>query len=904
MKIDNRFAFRSRRNATLQGVLCVLLLACAVSASAHTVYDGGKALRQNCASGTYANPYTDENGGRWSYHTSSAVAPFTNLGSFQTHTKVDSNQLDGWGGTASPHLKVNITGSALTRSAFLDNADPIEPDELVIHPAGSGNTYTVLRFTIPEDGWYSAFVSFRDTSLQPASNNPGVNSGASVYVTLGPANGDKTLVSGIVSLEHVTNSSPRLDFQIPAQRLTAGMRFNFAVGNNVHDSAQANPHSNDATGVKVIIVKEDEGSFYDVGRALKNEVSSSYTNPHGNTQDGAWHYLRPTVPSGVDFVSWAPTNISYAMEGFAHQCKRTEGVGFCNNNENKSPFVVVNTNSTSVSMGGGNAQLAPQEACIHPNPTTGWTTVRFRPPVSGWYSGSIVARDVNRNPDRDGVRVYLNIADHVVDSAYIDYNDKSNSTAHIAFDARLLAAGEPVDIVVSPTATIDSDATAISAIFRRETGDVYDAATSFTAQWTGGNRTHPFPDVLGGGATWDVGTKTNAQVTSQFYSMPANLLLNGTDLSWCVYASGTSQANGNLPRIALATNGVVSSDSYYLMSDTTVNGKMLRIVPNEMFVHPNTPGYQSSCPTLKAKVPADGIYRMRGHARDLNTDTVLATPNGADGVLFSLSAGGSIPAAARVSIDTVKYTGSVAEASIDGDRLWLKAGDAINAVIDPGVNISNDGTGLSVCYIKEGDVTDDIRVVNVHVTQRGSGKFSPTAQRPREGWTNWNTWNALRPSDAASAECRNCYEGDGTTKRNVTVTLTRDSGSAIAYGSSADANIYSYASSSDATDTYTFTIGNLKKNEPYALYLYSAKNSTGGGNATFTVGGVTKSLDETWIIAGGTKVLTRFDTVSDANGEITGTFAAKDANGGAFNGLTLVGDLPAYVATGTVLVIR
>ena len=874
----------------------------ATTAAARTVYDGGKALRQNCTSGSYANPYTDENGGKWSYHSSSAVAPFTNLGNFQTHTKVDSNQLDGWGGTASPHLKVNITGSALTRSAFLDNADPIEPDELVMHPAGSGNTYTVLRFTIPEDGWYSAFVSFRDTSLQPASNNPGVNSGASVYVTLGPSNGDKTLISGIVSLEHVTNSTPRLDFQVPVQWLTAGMRFNFAVGNNVHDSAQANPHSNDATGVKVVIVKEDEGSFFDVGRALKNDMSSSGLNPYGNIQDGAWHYLRPTVPAGVDFSSWAPTNISYAMEGFTYQCKRSEGVGFCNNNENKSPFVVVNTNSTSVSINSNTAQLAPQEVCVHPNPTTGWTTVRFRPPVSGWYSGSIVARDVNRNPDRDGVHVYLNIADQVIDNAYIDYNDQSNSTAHITFDARLLAAGEPVDIVVSPTATIDSDATAISAIFRREAGDVYDAATSFTAQWASGNRAHPFPDVLGGGATWDVGAKTNAQVTSQFYSMPANLLLNGTSLSWCVYAAGTSQANGDLPRIALATNGVVSSDSNYLMTDA-VWGKMLRIVPNEIYVHPNTPGYRSSSPTLKAKVPADGVYRMRGHARDLNKESTPGTTP-ADGILFSLSAGGCIPAAAYVSLDTVKYTGSVAEASLDGDRLWLRAGDAMDAVIDPVANRSNDGTGLSVCYIKEGNVDADMRVVNVHITQRGSGKFSPTSQRPREGWADWSTWNALRPGTTADATCENCYEGDGTTRRNVTVTLTRDSGSAIVYGSSTDANIYSYALSSDANDAYTFTIGELKKNEPYSLYLYSAKNASGGGNAMFTVGDVTKSLDESWIIAGGTKVLTRFDTVSDANGEITGTFAAKDANGGAFNGLTLVGEFPDFKESAFVVVVR
>ena len=150
--------------------------------------------------------------------------------------------------------------------------------------------------------------------------------------------------------------------------------------------------------------------------------------------------------------------------------------------------------------------------------------------------------------------------------------------------------------------------------------------------------------------------------------MPASLSLAGTDLNWCVYASGTSQANGNLPRIALATNGVVSSDSYYLMSQWW--GRLLRIVPNEMFVHPNTPGYQSSSPTVRANVPSDGIYRMRGHVRDLNAEVGLDTvTNNADGVRFSISVGKCVPATALVSFDRVRYEGSAAEASLDGDRL-------------------------------------------------------------------------------------------------------------------------------------------------------------------------------------------------------------------------------------------
>ena len=61
------------------------------------------------------------------------------------------------------------------------------------------------------------------------------------------------------------------------------------------------------------------------------------------------------------------------------------------------------------------------------------------------------------------------------------------------------------------------------------------------------------------------------------------------------------------------------------------------------------------------------------------------------------------------------------------------------------------------------------------------------------------------------------------------------------------------------------------------------------------------------------KVLTRFDVTSDTAGKITGTFAAGTADtsslvdslqGGAFNCLTLVGDFPDYVPTGTMIMIR
>ncbi|MBR2838478.1 MAG: hypothetical protein IKE55_06835 [Kiritimatiellae bacterium] len=334
----------------------------------------------------------------------------------------------------------------------------------------------------------------------------------------------------------------------------------------------------------------------------------------------------------------------------------------------------------------------------------------------------------------------------------------------------------------------------------------------------------------------------------------------------------------------ISTNGIAQ---VYNSTD----GIFYRMSPCELWAHPN--GSAPKFGVVRAEVPADGVYCARAYARKIG--------HSGDGVRMNMSVDGCISESKAINTGdtTLPY-----EAAVSGDCLWLKAGETIDAVIDPNGGHSSDGTCLSVCYVKEGDVAATRRVVNVHFTERGSGKFSPTMQRPREGWADWNRWNAFRAGDVTSAEIRNCREADGETRRNVSVALTHDSGAAIVKGSSTDAQFFSYVSSSGADDAYTFTIRNLKKDEPYTLYLYSVKGADGLGNATFTVGGVTKGLDEAWILGNGQKVLTRFEVTSDASGEITGTFAAKDADGGVFNGLTLVGDFPEYVVRGSQLILR
>ena len=870
----------------------LLLMTCAAAmvasvASARTVYDAGKALRQNCESGSYVNPYTDANGGVWSYYSASSLSPFVGA-ALDSHATKDSGKLDGLRLTSVsyPKIMVNMTDGPMESTDLGSAGNLIEADELIVHPGDSGNDYAVLRFTVPEDGWYSAFASFHDINCQePQNQNP--YSGVDVHVTLGSESaGDTDLVSAIVTLEDngAAARTQRFDYQMPVRYLTQGTRIQFVVGPN-------SVYYNDGTGVKAVVVKEDAGRFYDSGDAFMSNVSADFTNPYGTALHGTWFALIASLPNranAIDFPTWIPANYEYSLNNWLTAQRTDDFKGF-NTLGGNEPCVTVNTSDSPVDG------ISPRELYIHPpsHDNNQCVVARFRPPESGRYSASVVVRDISFGPaSNDGIEVFLVVADQIVTNAVVRGEEHVKSTAHLTFDDLLLALGEPVDILVSPRSNYYSDGTAVSAIFRREDGEVYDANKSLYAHHASGSHALPFNDVLGGGAQWTLGTKANTYGNAAFTEMPEFLSYSGTALDWWGHAYGTSD-NGGEPRFAMTTNAVVSSDSsmWNLSGDA-----MLGITPNELYTHPNQYQTGNACPTVRATVPTDGIYRVRGHIRDLNSG------GSGDGVRFTFSADGLVAITSYVSLDVTRHMDSTAEKSIEGDRLWLKAGETLDAVIDPIFNYYCDATGFSVCYERKN--VGAASVVNVDFTGSGTGKLSANAMRGREGYGDWLSWNALRSGAAANAAVSNCREADGVTKRSMAVSLVRESGAAIAKGSAATGTAFfdSFVLSSGVDDAYTFTVSGLKANEPYTLYLYSA-NGNASGNAAFTVGGVTKGADKPWTL-GETKMLTRFDVVSDANGAICGSFASTDENGGAFNGLTLVGDLPDYKERGTVVVVK
>ncbi len=816
-------------------------LAVPTASPARTVYDAGKAFNE---AGANVNSF-----GPWSlWHASSAtLASTAAFGTYSANSGVYKG-ITRNSPVSAPWIRVNTSASAQNAVS----GEVILPNEFYLHPGNpsQANPCDVVRFTVPEAGWYSALVFAHDVNYGSGTDG--------VVVTIRA--GGNALAQQNVSLESVAWSTRRFDFQMPVRWMSAGETIEVVIGPN-------DAHSNDATGLRFQVTKEDEGAFYDSGIAMTNNLATRYENPYGSIEHGTWYALSGTV---TDQLS-ALTNVS-SMASSRIQTRATSSTylkGFANAANGQSPCVLVNTRATSA----GNA--APNELYVHPtgsnlkNPVF----IRFRPPMSGFYTGSVVARDLNKSastdPKVDGVDVFLYASDALVTNTYI-YVSNFTATAHFTLDTRFMAAGEPIDIVVAGHNNASSDGTGISAIFRREGDPLCDAGISYYREHESRNCSNYFSDQSDNAAKWLLAMKSDPWLEAHS-PLGTYLTPSGTSLDWWTHATGTSN-NGTTPRFAMATNGIASIDSLYLTSSP-----LLSTTPYELVVQPSA----TASPSLRAEVPSNGVYRARSYARDLNNNT------SANGVRVLLSAGGYGPDSAIVSRDNgAAYP---YEAAVAADCLWMKSGEALYFTVDSRADSASDATALSACYVKTGDAPT-ARVVNIDIGGAGDGRLSSFAGRGREGWSDWTAWNALRTGTAASATVENCREADGTTPRNVTVTLS--GAVAAASGSTGCAML-----DTGTADSCTFTVAKLTQNAAYTLYLY------GTGDAAFTVGGETKFLDGLWFRSDYEPCFARFETTADANGEITGSFAAS-ATGDAFSGLSIVGEFPEFVPSAFVMVLR
>ncbi|MBR2838479.1 MAG: hypothetical protein IKE55_06840 [Kiritimatiellae bacterium] len=414
-------------------VLLSMALFAAASASAFTIYDAGKALHANITSsvpvGADGSTYTDAQGGKWQYlrandkDASTTVAFEKSVASGSYYRGIGGNS----SASGSPYIHVNVSGVATMTS--VSGGTAVEADELYVHPGNpsSANHYVVVRFIVPEDGWYSAFVTAHDLN-----DNGTANSQAGAEVRLLANN--VLQAHGVVVLEDYTGTTPsggtqtkRFDFQMPVRWMSANETIDFMVGAN-------GANQSDATGMKAFVTREDEGAFYDSGLAMTNNVLGSSFNPFGTTALGMWYYcyVDTSAPrydaqteaacSADYFANWTPGNLTKKLKLLDQSYTRTsppllKGF-FMSTRVGSSPYICVNHTAACTN------DVAPQELYTHPHAEnwTDWTTLRFRPPRAGLYSASVVLRDVSRDTGNvlsDGVMAYLLVSEKVVTNAVV-----------------------------------------------------------------------------------------------------------------------------------------------------------------------------------------------------------------------------------------------------------------------------------------------------------------------------------------------------------------------------------------------------------------------------------------------------------------------------------------------------
>ena len=144
----------------------------ATGAFARTVYDAGKALRENMDSSSPTSVlFTDSKGGKWSYYFSNELGtPNSEVTLKRNGPKAygsgDINGFDGSSGAQNTSIRVNISDHAIAT-----DGEPLEQDELFMFPANSDYKWAHVRFTAPVSGWYSAFVSAHDLVRQTTATN-------------------------------------------------------------------------------------------------------------------------------------------------------------------------------------------------------------------------------------------------------------------------------------------------------------------------------------------------------------------------------------------------------------------------------------------------------------------------------------------------------------------------------------------------------------------------------------------------------------------------------------------------------------------------------------------------------------------------------------------------------------
>ena len=204
-----------KKNTTSFAITAAIAGALCLSSAEAVTFSANTAMKANMTQGTPTNPYTDAQGGVWTYAQSAAVAggavSLLNQRNDADAVCLGFKSPDG----DQPVMHVNTGTEDVPASIF---GSPVAPGEIVIHPAHNdvSNHFGILRFTVPKAGTYNVAATFRDA-------NAGGGDGVDVHVVVSGHEVDHAYV-------HNPGTLPSYTANVRWVPLAAGDTVDFVVG--------------------------------------------------------------------------------------------------------------------------------------------------------------------------------------------------------------------------------------------------------------------------------------------------------------------------------------------------------------------------------------------------------------------------------------------------------------------------------------------------------------------------------------------------------------------------------------------------------------------------------------------------------------------------------------------------
>ena len=865
-------------------------------------------------SGEIKFPYTDSRGGIWTAsRCAEANAPSTDDKLTGSFTDWNGNLVGvAMSGAGMPRLGVHAG-----TSDYVDGGMVFHPGDIFMHPysldqpGADGKSRGVLTFTVPRNGFYTIRAVFRTLDANT------IDTSHTTDTTI--------LVDGAVQhQEDLVHDSFHAGAPFEREHifLKKGTAIQFVIGPGWYDSAklwQSWNHACDGTALKLDLIEEDSERFPDdavLATASLNETLYRATTETITTAEfedvsglGSWSIYdsdyRAVTFGYLDYFS------RHLMNNISATPKGESGVRFesIRSGGTDPHLQVVGTSAPFGDMVGEAAYnggryapygvYQPHEIELHPGPhgnVFSCVAMRFTVKETGVYAVTAKVRDTscsgeNVTDGATGIYVWLHVNGAEVEGRYLgaEHADIQDAWTILRTETVRLPAGSTVDLFIHPANTFFWDGTGVFFAIDRlkeETAEGWDAGVALRENALKGTaQTNPF---VSQGATWTIGWQNDQVADSDFVTAPDQYATEPYLNGFCDGRLAHFKICGNLASATFSGNNVTDDGEMFYANDYFVQP-----MANENALYPHA--------ILRFTAPKTGVYSVDATFRDVSKMTFGDWWE--TGVDCLIRAGGHYVASGVTDIDTNSRPEDFGPAILKADRLYLQAGEAIDAMVGCRNAPWFDSTAVRE-MIRPARA---LEVVSVDFDVSGSQTFTG---RGRVGFQSPKPWTRLLVTASASAE-RAYVRNDRGKTTSVKVTLTAPVEGALEPVSCGNADwpalITDGLRAANGETVYGWKVSGLEPGAAYTLYLY------GLDQATFTVNGeeTTYGIHESCffnVLSGlnGNNVRDHAVVSATANaaGEIVGTFAGTADVAGTFCGLQVEGESFAEECRGLLLLVR